>query len=126
MRFARSCIALCATLVLSSTAGAQRAAPPPADLIVINARIYTVDDSHPFVSAMAVRNGRVQFVGSNRETMLLRGPSTRVIDAAGQTVIPGLVDTHLHVNEPGRTDWEGFATATRAAAAGGIDRKSVV
>ncbi len=35
-------------------------------------------------------------------------------------VMPGLVDTHVHVNEPGRTDWEGFETATRAAAAGGV------
>ena len=35
-------------------------------------------------------------------------------------VLPGLIDTHVHINEPGRTEWEGFATATRAAAAGGI------
>ncbi len=35
-------------------------------------------------------------------------------------LLPGLVDTHVHVNEPGRTDWEGFATATRSAAAGGV------
>ena len=35
-------------------------------------------------------------------------------------LLPGLVDTHVHVNEPGRTDWEGFASATRAAAAGGV------
>ena len=35
-------------------------------------------------------------------------------------LLPGLVDTHVHVNEPGRTEWEGFATATRAAAAGGV------
>lgn len=40
--------------------------------------------------------------------------------AEGETLIPGLVDTHVHVNEPGRTEWEGFATATRAAAAGGV------
>jgi allantoinase len=40
--------------------------------------------------------------------------------AADEVLIPGLVDTHVHVNEPGRTEWEGFATATRAAAAGGI------
>jgi len=43
-----------------------------------------------------------------------------VIDAGSRVVMPGLVDTHVHVNEPGRTDWEGFHTATRAAAAGGI------
>src|SRR5271168_3648235 len=35
------------------------------------------------------------------------------------TILPGLIDSHVHINEPGRTDWEGFATATRAAAAGG-------
>ena len=39
---------------------------------------------------------------------------------ADETLIPGLVDTHVHVNEPGRTEWEGFASATRAAAAGGV------
>src|SRR5213075_2538696 len=37
-----------------------------------------------------------------------------------EVLLPGLVDTHVHVNEPGRTDWEGFDTATRAAAAGGV------
>nr|WP_009475262.1 amidohydrolase family protein [Rhodococcus sp. JVH1]EJI99223.1 allantoinase domain protein [Rhodococcus sp. JVH1] len=37
-----------------------------------------------------------------------------------EVLIPGLVDTHVHVNEPGRTEWEGFASATRAAAAGGV------
>ncbi len=43
-----------------------------------------------------------------------------VVDAGDRVVLPGLVDTHVHVNEPGRTEWEGFDTATRAAAAGGI------
>jgi allantoinase len=44
-----------------------------------------------------------------------------VVELAGdETLIPGLVDTHVHVNEPGRTEWEGFASATRAAAAGGV------
>src|SRR5580658_802185 len=40
--------------------------------------------------------------------------------ADDEVLLPGLVDTHVHINEPGRDDWEGFATATRAAAAGGI------
>src|SRR3989441_6948259 len=44
-----------------------------------------------------------------------------VINAGEDSIVmPGLVDTHVHINEPGRTDWEGFATATRAAAAGGV------
>ncbi len=89
--------ALGASFSLASTLGAQRAGPPPADLIVTNARVYTVDDSRPFVSALAVRDGRVQFVGSSREALLLRGPSTRVIDGTGLTVIPGMVDAHAHL-----------------------------
>ncbi len=47
-------------------------------------------------------------------------PGISVIDAGESLVMPGLVDTHVHVNEPGRTEWEGFETATRAAAAGGV------
>ena len=44
---------------------------------------------------------------------------TDVVDFGARAILPGLVDTHVHINEPGRTEWEGFATATRAAAAGG-------
>jgi allantoinase len=43
-----------------------------------------------------------------------------ILDAGASVVLPGLVDTHVHINDPGRTDWEGFTTATRAAAAGGV------
>jgi len=97
MRFFALYVVLCTTLGLSSTVLAQRGTPPAADLIVTNARIYTVDDGHPFVSALAVRAGKVQFVGSVREAMLLRGPATQVVDAAGRTVIPGMVDAHAHL-----------------------------
>jgi len=84
--------ALCATV-----AHAQRTAPPAADLIVTNARIYTVDDARPIASALAVKDGRVQFVGSDREALALRGPATRVLDAHGNTVVPGIVDAHAHL-----------------------------
>ncbi len=47
-------------------------------------------------------------------------PRVPVVDVGESVVMPGLVDTHVHVNEPGRTEWEGFETATRAAAAGGV------
>ena len=69
----------------------------PADLIVTNARIYTVDDSRPVVAAMAVRDGRIAFTGSAREAMALKGAATRVVDAGGRTVIPGMVDAHAHL-----------------------------
>jgi len=47
-------------------------------------------------------------------------PLPGAVDVSGSVISPGLVDSHVHVNEPGRTHWEGFATATRAAAAGGV------
>ena len=76
---------------------AQSAAPKaPADLIVTNARVYTADDARPLVEAFAVRDGRIAFVGSQREAAVLRGPNTRVVDAGGRTVIPGMVDAHAH------------------------------
>ena len=49
----------------------------------------------------------------------LAGPATEEIDAAGLYLLPGVVDAHVHMNEPGRADWEGFETGTRALAAGG-------
>jgi hypothetical protein len=83
--------------ILSANLAAQVPARPTADLIVTNARIYTVDDSRPVVSAMAIRDGRVQFTGSAREAMALRGAATRVVDLGGRTVIPGMVDAHAHL-----------------------------
>lgn len=47
-------------------------------------------------------------------------PACEIFDHGGLVIMPGLIDTHVHINEPGRTEWEGFETATRAAAAGGI------
>lgn len=69
----------------------------PADLIVINARVYTADDTRPMVEAFAARNGRIVFVGSEREALLLRGGSSRVYDAGGRAIIPGMIDAHAHL-----------------------------
>ncbi len=84
-----------ALLMLAAPLAAQQA---PADLIVTNARIYTVDDSHPFVEAFAVRGGRIAFAGDARGALTLRGPQTRMLDLGGRTVIPGMVDAHGHVS----------------------------
>ncbi|MHB1224037.1 MAG: amidohydrolase [Gemmatimonadaceae bacterium] len=76
---------------------AQRpAATPAADLVLTNGRIYTVDPDRPVARAMAVRGGKVAFVGSDSGALALRGGSTRVVDLAGRTVIPGMVDAHAH------------------------------
>jgi predicted amidohydrolase YtcJ len=82
--------------VLAVAAPFVGAQPAPADLIVTNARIYTADDARPRVEALAVRGGRIAFIGSAREAEALRGPATRVVDAGGETVIPGMVDAHAH------------------------------
>jgi len=68
------------------------------DLIVINGDIYTVDPAAPRVEALAVENGRFTAVGSNAEMQALAGNDTRVIDAKGNTVTPGLIDGHSHVS----------------------------
>lgn len=88
---------LAATVVAIAPLAAQQPAAA-ADLIITNARIYTVDEAHPLADALVVRGGRVAFVGDTRGALSLRGPQTRVIDLDGKTVIPGMVDAHGHVS----------------------------
>jgi hypothetical protein len=68
----------------------------PADLIVHNAVIYTVNPAQPRAEAVAVRGGRFVVVGSSADALRLRGTHTRVVDAAGAAVVPGLQDAHAH------------------------------
>ena len=70
---------------------------PAADLIVTNARIYTVDNARPVVDAMVIRAGRVAYIGDTRGAMTLAGAGIRVLDMGGRTIIPGMVDAHGHV-----------------------------
>ena len=86
-------IALAALLVGPAASAQQQ----PADLIVTNARIHTADANRPFAEALAVRGGRVAFVGSARGARALAGPNTRVVDLDGHTVVPGMVDAHAHL-----------------------------
>jgi predicted amidohydrolase YtcJ len=72
-------------------------APAPADLIVVNARVYTVDETRPLVSAFAVRGGRFLLAGSDLEIRALAGSGTQVIDGGQATIIPGMVDAHAHL-----------------------------
>ena len=63
-------------------------------------------------ASIHIRDGRIERIASYE--------ADADYDAADNIVMPGIIDTHVHVNEPGRTEWEGFETATRAAAAGGV------
>jgi predicted amidohydrolase YtcJ len=69
----------------------------PADLIVLNAKVYTADVNRPVAEAFAVRAGRIAFVGSARGALALAGPRTERLDLEGRTVIPGMVDAHAHL-----------------------------
>jgi len=89
---------------------------PAAFDLVIRAAAAIVDDRQ-VAACVGVRAGRIVAITPYDEDAV----SERVIGLGDDVVLlPGLVDSHVHVNEPGRTEWEGFATATRAAAAGGI------
>ena len=81
-------------LMLASTSAFAQA---PVDLIVHNARIYTVDPSRPVAEALAVRGDRIVFVGSERGAVALAGPATERLDVGGRTVIPDMVDAHAHL-----------------------------
>jgi predicted amidohydrolase YtcJ len=71
-------------------------APEPADLIVLNANVITIDAKLLAAEAFAVRSGRFTSVGSNADIKLLAGPQTRVLDLEGKTVVPGFIDAHAH------------------------------
>ena len=81
------------------------------DLALRSRHVVTPDGVRP--DTVSVRGGRIAAIGDPL-------PSAHVVDVGDHWILPGLVDTHVHVNEPGRTEWEGFATACRAAAAGGV------
>jgi predicted amidohydrolase YtcJ len=69
----------------------------PADLVLRNARIHTVDPALPEAEAMAVADGRIVWLGTDDDAKAWTGPDTRVIDAAGKLVLPGFIDAHNHV-----------------------------
>lgn len=77
--------------------GSIASAAETADLIFINGNVYTVNDKQPRAEAIAVREDRIVFVGSNADTQKFRSDKTRIIDLAGKTVTPGFTDSHCHI-----------------------------
>ncbi len=73
-----------------------------ADLILLNGKVWTVNDSQPEAEAIACRHGRIIAVGSTAQIRQLDGAKTRVIDLAGRRVLPGFNDAHVHFHDGGR------------------------
>ena len=94
-------------------------ATPAPDLIVRNAKISTLDASLPEAFAIAVRDGKFAAVGGDAEVMRLAQPGTKVVDAANRRVIPGLIDSHIHVIRGGlyynlELRWDGMPSLADA------------
>jgi predicted amidohydrolase YtcJ len=95
------------TLLLLFLAGRALAAPAePPDLILHRGKILTVDDRFSIRQAIAVRDGRIVRVGSDREVLKLKGSATRVVDLGGKTVMPGLIDSHTHPSGASMTEFD--------------------
>lgn len=133
----RGCRIGAAALVSLASACAQAPGVEPADTLLTGGRVYTLawddpapdgtpaagaphgpDGWRPDAEAVAIRGGRIVFVGGATEAAAYRGPATRTIDLAGATVLPGLVDSHVHIRELGQAETEldlkGVATEEEA------------
>ncbi|MBI3667441.1 MAG: amidohydrolase [Acidobacteria bacterium] len=99
-------------------------AAQPADLVLYNGNIHTVNDKQPHADAVAATGGKIVFVGSTAEATKHIGPKTTAIDLRGMTVVPGLVDSHYHLRDVGArevnlnlegiTSLAGFLAAVKA------------
>ena len=92
---------------------------PAADLILLNGRVTTLDRSNPAAAAVAVKEGRILLAGTAADVMTHAGPQTRVIDVAGRRVIPGLIDSHMHIIRGGlnynmELRWDGVRSLAHA------------
>ncbi len=106
-------------LILVLSAGTLFVQAQKAETIIINASVYTLDDSKPNAQAIAVAEGKILKVGTNKEVLSTQSKSTKIIDAKGKCVIPGIFDSHLHVIRGGRffhteLRWDGVRSLKRA------------
>jgi predicted amidohydrolase YtcJ len=93
----KACIAALTMTLAASAHGAQ----PPADTIYRNGYVYTVDARDSVRQALAVRKGRIVYVGDNAGAVALAGKATKVIDLQGRMLMPGLIDGHMHPQSGG-------------------------
>ncbi|HUM03821.1 MAG TPA: amidohydrolase [Terriglobales bacterium] len=86
-------------LLLAVAAAASAFAAPSADLILVNAKIYTLNAQQPWAEAVAIQNGKIVAVGDQAKIEAYRGPETKIVDALGRLVLPGFTDCHIHFME---------------------------
>jgi predicted amidohydrolase YtcJ len=111
--FRTALLAICA-LAIASPAWTQNA-----DTILVNGKILTVDTQFSTREAIAIRDGKITAVGSNSDVRKQAVPQTRVIDLQGRTIIPGLIDSHIHAIRAGQTfttevNWVGATSIAEA------------
>ncbi|MFJ4340717.1 amidohydrolase [Streptomyces sp. NPDC088915] len=109
------------SMPVAGLAPAPRREAAHADLLVRNAKVFTGDPHRPHARAVAIRDGRVAALGDDHELAPLVGPDTRVVDALGRRVVPGLNDSHLHVIRGGlnyvlELRWDGVRSLRQALA----------
>ena len=92
-------------LCLASPTYAQQADLGSPDLVLINGKVLTMDDKSSVVEAVAVLDGKLLATGSNARVKSMAGTRTRVLDLAGKTVVPGLIDTHAHFKAAGLSEY---------------------
>jgi predicted amidohydrolase YtcJ len=100
-------------------AGMLPASANPADLLLVNGKVVTLDAVSSVSEAIAIEGEKVVATGGSEELRKLAGPSTKVIDLGGRTVIPGLIDSHIHAIRAGfryatEVNWEGATTLAEA------------
>src|SRR5580765_4105114 len=98
-----ACSASVTALLATLAATAVEGAPPAADLIVSEAKIWTGDARAPEAQALAVLGGRIVAVGDDKDVMSWRGPATQVVTAGGKRIVPGFNDAHVHIFDGGMT-----------------------
>ena len=114
-----SALGACSAAGARPDEGSSPRTDKPADTLLVNARIATLDPRKPTASALAVRDEVIAGIGSEADLAHLRGPGTRVIDIGGRTVVPGLNDAHTHFIRGGLTysmevRWDGVPSLAEA------------
>src|SRR5215470_17415688 len=96
-------VLIAALTVAAGVAPARAQAPAAADTILVNGKIITLDDTSSIVQAVAIRDGKVLAIGANADIRQRADARTTIVDLGGRTVVPGLMDSHIHALRAGLT-----------------------